>query len=905
MSHAVVVSAGKTSRRRRISDESCGVADSFRERIAPAGAGRTVFPFMPLPRELPIYELESAVVASLGAQGRLIVQAPTGSGKSTQIPQMLLDHGLLGASGQVVVLQPRRIAARMLARRVAEEVGTKLGEVVGYQIRLESRVSERTRIRFVTEGVLLRQMSFDATLRGVSAVIFDEFHERHLYGDISLARALQIQQTIRPDLKIVVMSATLDAGTLKRYLAPCDTLESQGRSFPVRIEYLAKAVNFEHEPVWDVAARECERVAGETGGDLLVFMPGAYEIGRTVQVVQGSRGLRDFVCFPLHGELPAEQQDRAVARYDARKIIVSTNVAETSLTIEGVTAVIDSGLARIARFDPHRGINTLLVEKISAASADQRAGRAGRTAPGVAVRLWTEREHGQRAPQELPEVKRLDLAEVVLTLKASEIDDVTNFPWIEKPEAKALERAEMLLADLGAVEASLDDARGRGQATPRRITEVGRKMLRFPVHPRYARMFLAAQERGCVRSVALMAALTQGRNFLLRGAARVVDEAREDALGEEHESDFFLLMRAWRFAERANFSLDACRRLGIHAQSARQVGPLFEQFLKTAQDEGLDVTERRTDGVEVRKCVLAGFSDQLAKRLDAGTLRCELVHQRRGLLARESAIQKTPLFVAADINEIEGRGGEVNVLLSLATAVEEAWLKEIFPDDYRETRGVVYDEPAKRVVSRRERRFRDLVLEAKVSGDDAPLNEAAALLTKEVLAGRIKLEAWDELVEQWITRVNRLAEWFPELEVNPLTQADRATLIEQICYGELSARDVRAKPVMPILRDWLTAEQLAALDDFLPERLVMGNGRKSRLRYEKEGPPVLSARIQELYGIDGKFTIGHGRVPVRIEVLAPNQRPIQVTDDLGNFWREHYPKVKAELSRRYPRHEWR
>src|SRR5688572_28897270 len=294
-------------------------------------------------------------------------------------------------------------------------------------------------------------MSFDAALRGISAIVFDEFHERHLYGDISLARAVQIQQSTRPDLKIIVMSATLDAGALKSYLAPCEVLVSQGRSFPVRIEYLTKAVNFEHEPVWEVAAQECERVAGENGGDMLVFMPGAYEISRTVQAIQGSRAVRDFVTFPLHGELPPEQQDRAVARYQARKIIVSTNVAETSLTIDGVTTVIDGGLARVARFDPHRGINTLLIEKISVASAEQRAGRAGRTAPGVAVRLWTEREHGQRAPQELPEVKRLDLSEVVLTLKASGIDDVSSFPWLEKPDAKALERAETLLADLGAL----------------------------------------------------------------------------------------------------------------------------------------------------------------------------------------------------------------------------------------------------------------------------------------------------------------------------------------------------------------------------------------------------------------------------------------------------------------------
>ena len=853
------------------------------------------------PRALPIYELESAVVASLRTQGRLIVQAPTGSGKSTQIPQMLLRHGVLDAlggravKGEVVVLQPRRLAARMLAKRVADEVGTNLGDVVGYQIRLESRVSERTRIRFVTEGILLRQMSFDATLRGISAIVFDEFHERHLYGDISLARAVQIQQSTRPDLKIIVMSATLDAGILKNYLAPSDVLVSQGRSFPVRIEYLPKAVNFENDAMWDVAAAECERVADVlAGGDMLVFMPGAYEINRTVQAIQGARGLRDFVCYPLHGELPPEQQDRAVQKYATRKIIVSTNVAETSLTIDGVTMVIDCGLARMARFDPHRGINTLMIEKISVASADQRAGRAGRTAPGVCVRLWAEREHANRAPQELPEVKRLDLSEVVLTLKASGIDDVMNFPWLEKPDAMGLVRAENLLVDLGAL-----------AGERKTITAVGRKMLRFPVHPRYARMLLAAEERGCVRTVALMAALTQGRNFLIRGVARDVEKAREDALGEDHESDFFLMMRAWRYADQANYGIEACRRLGIHAQGARQVGPLFEQFLEIAAKEGLDVSERKIDGAAVRKCVLAGFSDQLARRLDAGTLRCELVHNRRGVLARESVIQQAKLLVAAEISEI-GRGdGEVNTLLTLATAVEEAWLQEIFPDDYREVKGVSYDETIKRVVARRERRFRDLVLEAKVSSDDAPLNEAAALLTKEVMAGRLKLEAWDDTVEQWILRVNRLAEWFPELEVNPITEADRATLIEQICYGELGYRDIKDKPVMPVLKDWLTAEQFAVLDDYLPEKLVMGNGRKARLTYAKEGPPIMSARIQELYGIEGKFTIGHGRVTVKFEVLAPNHRPIQVTDDLTNFWREQYPKVKAELSRRYPRHEWR
>lgn len=861
---------------------------------------------MPAPVLL-IYELEAALLAALRDTGRAVVQAPTGSGKSTQVPQMLLRHGLLDG-GEVVVLQPRRLAARMLARRVAEEVGTPLGAIVGYQIRLDARVSRATRIRFVTEGILLRQMSFDPTLRGVSALVFDEFHERHLYGDLSLARALQIQRAGRPDLKLIVMSATLETALLRAYLAPCAVLTSAGRTFPVRIEYLPKAVNFEQEPVWTVAARECARLAGETGGDLLVFLPGAYEINRTVQAIQETRALRGLACHPLHGELPPEAQDRAVARAATRKIIVSTNVAETSLTIDGVTAVVDGGLARVARYDAHRGINTLLIEKISVAAADQRAGRAGRTAPGVCVRLWTEREHAQRPLQELPEVKRLDLAEVVLTLKAAGIDDIINFPWIEKPEPRALERAETLLEDLGAIAvAAVYDRRGSADGGPRpplQVTELGRRMLRFPLHPRYARMFLAAQEHGCVRSVALMAALTQGRNFLLRNVDKRTQEARDDLFGEEHESDFFLLMRAWRYAEAAGYNQDACRRLGLHVQGVRQVGPLFEQFLEIAAAEGLDVAEKRIDGVAVRKCVLVGFSDHLARRLDQGTLRSELVHQRKGVLARESCIDQAPLFVAAEITELESRG-EVSVLLNLCTAIEEPWLKELFPEDFIEAGGVTYDETARRVLARKERRFRDLVLESKQTAEAPPAGEAAALLAREVIAGRIVLTEWNEAVEQWIIRVNCLAKWWPELGVHPITAADRATLIEQVCYGSYGARELKDKPVMPVLCDWLLAEQLAVLDAYLPERLVMANGRKARLTYTKDGPPVLSARIQELYGISGKFTLGHGRVLVKIEVLAPNQRPLQVTDDLSNFWREQYPKIKTELSRRYPRHEWR
>ena len=315
--------------------------------------------------KLPIFELEDAIVEALRTDSRMIVQAPTGSGKSTQVPQILLDHGLLGR-GQIVILQPRRLAARLLAARVAQERSVQLGREVGYQIRFENVTSKETRIRFVTEGILLRQLIDDPQLRDVSAILFDEFHERHLYGDITLARAVQLQQTSRPDLKIGVMSATLDVPNLEKYLAPTRVLTSAGRVHPVTIEYLEKPVRAENYSVWDLAADELDRLAAKTEGDVLVFMPGKYEIDRTISAIRASRVSDRFVALPLYGELPPREQDAALARYEKRKAIVATNVAETSLTIEGVRVVIDSGLARIARYDPRRGINTLLIERSAA-----------------------------------------------------------------------------------------------------------------------------------------------------------------------------------------------------------------------------------------------------------------------------------------------------------------------------------------------------------------------------------------------------------------------------------------------------------------------------------------------------------------------------------------------------------
>ena len=906
-----------------------------------------------MPERLPIYDIEREIVDRLKSDRRLILSAPTGSGKSTQVPQMLLQHGLLD-SGQVVILQPRRLAARLLASRVAQELGVELGREVGYQVRFENCVSAATRIKFETEGILLRQLIQDPALRGIQAVIFDEFHERHLYGDITLARALDIQEQQRPDLLIIVMSATLNAEELEGYLSQrnsgresadsssaknqsrltsaatgdfgCAVLSSEGRVYPVEIEYLPHRLGANAPPVWELAAEAfANHIRSGDGGDVLVFMPGGFEISQTIEAIRHTPEAKGYLLLPLHGELPPRDQDAAVARYDRPKVVVATNVAETSITIDGVRLVIDSGLARIPRYDANRGINTLLVEKISQSSADQRAGRAGRTAPGLCVRLWSRPEHDERAPQELPEIKRLDLAEVVLTLKASGIEDLRHFRWLEKPDEISLTHAEELLEDLGALTKSVAQASssassggvsaagsthgGQGcppQQPPRtpalQITPIGRKMLAFPVHPRYSRMLLAAQEYGCVHQACLVAALTQGRDLLLRNVGREVVSARDDLFGDKASSDFWILMRAWNYAVKNQCRVEACRRLGIHAVTARQVGPLFDQFLRIAKTEGLDTQPREIKDEALQKCILIGFSDRVAHRLDQGTLRCELVHNRRGVLARESVVQHSPLFVAAEIREVEGR--EVNTILSLATAIEPDWLREWFPDDLKSELHVQFDSTTKRVQAAELVRFRGLALSAR-RVEPPPAGAAARLLAEEILAGRLPLPNWDHHVEQWLARLNLLCQHCPELQLPAITEDDRKHIIEQLCHGAVSYKDIKEREVKPLVVSWLSVAQRELLDKNAPERLSLTNGRTPKVVYENGKSPHIALRIQELYDVHQTPKIALGRVPVTVQILTPGMKPIQVTQDLGNFWREHYPRIKSELQRRYPKHLWR
>ena len=835
---------------------------------------------------LPIEELRESIIQALRSGNRLIVEAPTGSGKSTQIPQMLLDAGML-RSGRAIILQPRRLAARMLAARVADERQTRLGDEVGYRIRLDEVCSPSTQLLFVTEGILMRQMLMDPQLHGVNVLIFDEFHERHLYSDITLMQAMELQATHRPDLKIIVMSATLDTTTLAGYLEPCQILRSSGRTHPVTIKYMTREPG--DEKPWDLAAEEAEKMLSVTTGNLLIFMPGAYEIARTISSLRNQLPAT-IAILPLHGELTPADQDAAVASGGLRKIIVATNVAETSLTIDGVTGVIDAGLARIARFDPRRSMNTLLIEKISRASADQRAGRAGRTAPGHCLRLWTERDHARRLPREAPEIHRVDLCEVLLTLKAAGISTNDESRWMDAPNMEALKKAEILLHDLGALD-------HEGKMTP-----LGHRMLHFPTHPRYARMLLAAEELGCVRTAALMAALTQSRSLFLR-TDRKMEEERRDLFGGGN-SDFLVMSRVYSWAQRNEFRADRCRRYAIHADAARQMGRIFDQFCSLARAQGLTVDAPPVPDEVIAKCILSGFADQVARRRGSGTSLCDIVHGRRGLLVKESAASESRLLVAAEINEIGQGNGEARIQLSMATAIDEQMLRELFPEDFMEKKSFFFDCSINRVVWKTEKIFRDLVLES-IHRDASHCSEVSAVLAAALIENELPLPTWGEDATAWIHRLQWLAHFYPELNLPSITETERQTALERWCENAVGYRDVKDRPALPALEGMLTGAQRAALEKNAPTHHQLPSGRKARLQYKTNGDVTLSATIQDLFGLTSTPQLAGGRAQVTVEILAPNKRPIQITRDLKSFWSTTYPQIKPDLARRYPKHEWK
>jgi ATP-dependent helicase HrpB len=867
---------------------------------------------------LPIWQIHKALLDTAARHSRFVLVAPTGSGKTTQVPQMLLDAGLAGER-RVVILQPRRVAARTVAARVAWERQSRLGAEVGYQVRFDDQTGLGTRLCFVTEGILLRWLQDDPTLSDVGIVLFDEFHERSLLSDVALAVVKQIQRERRPDLKIGVMSATLDAEPVSKYLGDCPILESEGRTFPVEIAY-----NPQHDerPVSDQAADVVEQIvnSGEPG-DILIFMAGMAEINATISACRAARTQERLALIPLHGDLQPEDQDRAFAPNSIRKVVVATNVAETSVTIDGIRHVIDGGQARVARYDAERGIGTLFIEPISRASADQRAGRAGRTAPGVCWRLWTESAHLNLPVRNTPEIQRSDLAETVLLLHSLGIRDAARFDWLEKPEPQAVERAENLLRTLGA----LYETEEPGRASD--ITPVGRQMLRLPMHPRYSRMMVEAARLGCVSSAALCAALVSGRDLLMRLGRddRHISEARE-LFEASAESDFYTLMLAYQFARKNNFNPDACRRYGVHAQIARQVCETHEQILRIADGAGMTESspaegESRVEGGSVSttvsksddallKCLAAGFADQLCKRRDQGTLECDLTDGRSGTLARESVVQNAPLFVVASIKEIPGRSGTLT-LLGLATAVKREWIETLFPGQITTRVEHLYDRTHKRVSAVKLVRFRDLVIHHEHEREFDP-TASARCLAEAYARQYFELPLLNHEIKQFIARVNLVHAAMPELEFPALDAAGMTECLTRAFHGLTLVKESQATPLKDAFWGFLGRERVEWLNELVPLAIPWHDGRKIKLLYpenplDEDGEPnspELQVKLLETMGLKEHPHLCEGRVPVKLWLCAPDGKRLEATCNWPAFKVNTYPKIKPGLQKKYPGSTW-
>lgn len=844
---------------------------------------------------MPVHEIEAELKEALREENgaRVLLKAPTGSGKSTAVPGMLAD---LGLGGRILVIEPRRMAARMLARWVAKLRGTRVGEAVGHAVRFDTQYGAQTQIIYLTDGVFQRWLQDDPRLKGVAAVVFDEFHERRLTVDVALGRCLDLQENDRPDLRILVMSATLETANLAEFLDPVIPLEAGGRTYPVEITHVssnptasrARGGPVREIPVWDRVAKACQKALADPDcGDILCFLPGMYEIRRTVEVLSRSTWAGSCAVLPLHGGLKPEAQEAAVGPNPRRKIIVSTNVAETSLTIEGVRTVIDAGLARVASFDPRRGIGTLLIQKISRAAADQRAGRAGRTAPGRCFRLWSEADHGRREAFETPEVHRVDLAEAVLLLKASGVREVAGFRWLEPPTPEGLRKAEGLLHDLGATD-------GQGG-----LTETGKAMAELPLEPRFARLMLAGVEQGCVAEMAFVCAAVQGEGVWVGRKGGMSDFVRDDDY-----TDFQAEWRGYESAVAMSFDPRRVSQIGVSGRGCREIQHSFDRLKRLALKrgwpwKGVDFEDRRE---AVSTAMLIGFSDQLGVQRAGTTLACRLVGQRKGRLDEQSAVRDAPAFVAAEITEVEGK--DLVVHLRRVTAVDLTALRRVFPDDLSEGEGAAWDERRRRAVARHERRFRDLVLESRDSDQGADLDAAASLLAERVIAGELVLKKWDHEVEQWCARLAGLSEWMPELELPGWSDGDREMAVAQICHGSVSYKEIKDAPVWPVLKDWLSAAQRGALDSYAPPRIKLPTGREVKVRYEQGKEPVIGLMVRDLFGVWETPTIAGGRVPVLVEVQAPNRRPWQVTKDLESFWARGYAQMRKDLAGRYPKHPW-
>lgn len=810
---------------------------------------------------LPIVDVLPQLQQQLARHAAVVLQAPPGAGKTTAVPPALLDASWL-AGRRIVMLEPRRLAARAAAARMAENFGQAVGDTVGYRIRFDAKISPHTRIEVVTEGILARRLQSDPALEGVGLVVFDEFHERHLETDLALALVRDAQRLLRPDLKILVMSATLDGETVARLLeAPL--ISSAGRMFPVDVQYAARESG---EPLAVRVAGAVRSALAAHTGDVLAFLPGGGEIRDAQRSLAGVAGQVDVL--PLYGDMAWDEQDRALRPSTRRKVVLATPIAETSLTIEGVRVVVDGGYVRVPQFDPATGLTRLTLTRVARASADQRAGRAGRVAPGVCYRLWTESVQRGLPAQPLPEIKTADLAGLALDLAAWGAHDAQTLTWIDAPPPAALGQARDLLRDLGAL-----DAAGR-------ITPLGRAMAALPLHPRLSHMIRVAENRAAAAVACDVAALLSERDLFTGAARETVDvAARLEAL-----SAFRARGRAGAAA--AGADANACARVDRAAQQWRRL--VRARAAGTVMEPGT--------------LLAAAYPDRIGAQRRPADTRYLLASGRGARLPAYEARLRVPYLVAAHLD-----AGEVEGIIHLAAPITLDEIRDVMADRISVDDVVRWDDQSAAVVARREERLGELVLST-----EAPPVPPVERITVSMLEGvrRLGLGAlpWTAEARAWQARVLSLRAWFPDEGWPDVADAALTATLESWLGPYLvgcTRRDHLAALDLPaILRAQLDNTQSRRLLEGAPTHLSVPSGSRIPLEYRSGESPVLAVKLQEMFGLSDTPRVGFGRVPVVLHLLSPARRPIQVTQDLRGFWDRTYAEVRKELKGRYPKHPW-
>ena len=842
---------------------------------------------------LPIDEALPALREALRTHTAAVLQAPPGAGKSTVVPLALLAE-TWARGRRLLMLEPRRLAARAIASRMAHTLGEAVGETIGYSMRLDTRISHATRVEVVTEGVLTRMLQEDPALEGVAAVIFDEFHERSLQADLGLALTLDARATVAPDLRLLVMSATLEGAAVARLLGGAPLVSAPGRAFAVETRYAgaglpllpaAPGTRPPHSPE-RLVAQLVVRALREQGGDVLVFLPGAGEIRRVQSLLEGSAATAGVALLPLFGELSAEAQDAALAPRagGARKVVLATNIAETSLTIPGVRVVVDSGLVRRARFDPVTGMTRLETQRISRASAEQRQGRAGRLDAGVCYRAWSEGAQAMLAPFTAPEITDADLVPLALELAGWGAADAGQLSWLDAPPAAQLASARDLLSRLGAL-----DEQGR-------ITPHGREMTTLGVHPRLAHMLLRARALQAAPLAAQLAALLSERD-LLRGsdASRDADiRTRLDLLRGEHPAST---------ADRASL------------QRARRAARDLEQRLSATSGGRSDDARGPDSGAAASAGLLLAFAypDRIGRQRVAGEGRAAgegrfaLANGRGAAFAGPQSLARQPYIVALDLDD---RDRDARILLAAPVTREE--LLGHFAARLRQCETVEWSSREQAVLARRTVELDALVLEEKPL-TPVPAQAALAAMLEGVRELGIGALPWDRESRDLQARIEfvrsslasdpaALAAW-PAVADGALLESLDAWLAPWL--GGITRREQLTRvPLAQALRTQLSFAQQQELESWAPAQLVVPSGSRIRIDYQGDDAPAVAVRLQEVFGLATTPRLGRTRVPITFRLLSPAQRPVQVTRDLESFWRGAYAQVRKDLRGRYPRHYW-